>query len=130
MQSWEQLFHFFGLRGFKVIDQNFSPQAFGNFYYTFSNGQIVFQIIQDRSQMILEVGFAKDNDEWFSISLIQAFLQNKMNIEISNSIDSKVLFLMENFNIIVEMFSEKNYQKSKQKLNEHHKKSSYHYPWQ
>jgi len=123
MQSWEQLFHFFGEHGFKLIKQSIPPQPFGNFYYTFSNGQIDFQIVQDRREMILEIRFTEDKDWWFTISLVKSLIQSKMNIKAGSDIDSEVHFLMEYMNTIIEMFSEKNYQQTKLDLIERSKQS-------
>ena len=56
--------------------------------------------------------------------MVQTFTNSKMNIETVFNTESEVIFLMENFSTIIDMFSENKYGQSKKELMEHSEKSS------
>jgi hypothetical protein len=108
------LFNFFEQNNYQLVEKNYSPQSFGNYHYTFSNNYLVFRIVHDRSDEFIEMSCVIDKDRWHDMSILKCFLlyNNDLNITMDMNIDESISFLIDNFDIIIQSFSEKNYKKT------------------
>jgi hypothetical protein len=122
MKDWNQVFYFFEKLNFQLLEQSTPPQPFGNYYYVFSNGHIDFRIASDRNELSFEIRFRTDSDWWFDVSLLRYFLYQGKEADDVSDIDADKNFIIENIDVISDMFSDENYSRCKNELIEFSKK--------
>jgi hypothetical protein len=109
MKDWNHLFDFIALKHFRLVAQSTPPQPFGNYYYTFSNGNVNIQVVQDRGQLSILICAAADSDWWFSMRGIK-FLLDGGEYDISLDIEDAEIFFIQNFDRIISMFRTDKYE--------------------
>jgi hypothetical protein len=114
MTNLDILFSFFAKNNYQLVEKSYSPQFFGNYHYTFSNSYLVFRIVHDRSNEFIEMSCVTDKNRWHDMDILKCFLlyNNDLNKITDMNIDESISFLMDNFDVITQLFSKKNYNKT------------------
>jgi len=102
--------------GFRFIDSLYSKSFGGDAYVTLESENMQIRFIYDRAQLLLDFSSNKGKKPvWYSVDLISQLITGK--IESSSLLDSHYAkFLKENFDEIIQLFSEKNVDSTIQEL--------------
>ncbi len=80
------------LNGFKLIDKDTS-EYFGDYYKTYSNGEIVIRISSSQSFKTVDISNVLDVSRWIDLALIKALINDEQNLSKVTTVDEYNDFL-------------------------------------
>jgi len=97
---------------FELIE-NVNHQSFGDFYSTYSNGNVLIRIVKDRSSISVALGMTEDKGQWFDLSLVKALIFDENVLNKTFNIDDSIYLLKQHLEIIKVLFSPEKYSATK-----------------
>ncbi len=121
----ERLFEFLQSKGFLLVDSGSSPY-FGDYHKTFLNDDMVFRLVQDRSQKFIDIASKDDRDKFFDMAPIRQLFVNDPDYNAPSDLsvppDDKFIelrdYFIENYDTIAHLFSTDNYETTKKQIQE------------
>ncbi len=112
MINKELLFSFLQTKNFNLLEEKFSPECFGNYYYLFSNGLLNVMLCCDRSQEDIVIWRYGDDDNRYDVQLLANFINHKENLIEDADINALHTFFINEYDCIAELFNEENYERT------------------
>ncbi len=106
---------YFLLRGFKATETQVS-EYFGDYFQIYSNGTIDIRLISDKSIESIDIRSSADENNWYDLTLIKAFIDNDNNLMRVLTIEESCVFLQQNISIINNLFNINLYLTTKKEL--------------
>lgn len=111
--------------GFVKIDEKYFPESFGNFYVIISSKEFLLRYYKDRSYLTIEIANHSDLPEWTDLTFVKNFIHQPQNINPDESpkstkdrIEELDNFLINDYNIVCDLFSDGNYNNTQIKIKE------------
>ena len=101
--------------GFKLIDKDAS-EYFGDYYKTYSNGEIVIRFSSSRSFKTVDISNVLDVSRWIDLALIKALIEDEQNLSKVTTVDEYNDFLENRLPKICDLLSKSNYYSTKKKI--------------
>lgn len=101
--------------GFKLIDKDTS-EYFGDYYKTYSNGEIVIRFSSSRSFKTVDISNVLDVSRWIDLALIKALIEDEQNLSKVTTVDEYNDFLENRLPKICDLLSKSNYYSTKKKI--------------
>ena len=100
---------------FKLIDKDIS-EYFGDYYKTYSNGEIVIRFSSSQSFKTVDISNVLDVSRWIDLALIKALLNDEQNLSKATAVNEYNDFLENHFPKICDLLSKSNYYTTKKKI--------------
>ncbi|MCZ4245438.1 hypothetical protein [Pedobacter punctiformis] len=100
---------------FELIE-DINSGSFGDFYCTYSNGDVLIRMVRDRSSTSLDIGTIKDNKLWFDLGLIKALIYKENDLKKVFAIEDSINFLEQHLQLIKMLFNHEKYSSTKAAL--------------
>ena len=117
MNNYEKTYSFLKSNGFELIQKDTSA-FFGDHYDIFSNGSFQLRFCSSKSFETVDICSNLPNEDWYDLALVKALLYDKKNLNNVTTIEEYMGFLQKELTNIAELFSDKNYQATKRRLEE------------
>jgi hypothetical protein len=110
--------------GFVKFEEQYDPNAFGNFFITLSSKEFLVRYVNDRSFMTIKIASYSELSRWYDLSFVRDFIYNPGNINSNEHLDNTTRieelnnFLKTNFDLISDLFGKDNYSNTCQKIDE------------
>lgn len=101
--------------GFKLIDKDTS-EYFGDYYKTYSNGEIVIRFSSSQSFKTVDISNVLDVSRWIDLALIKALINDEQNLSKVTTVDEYNDFLENRLPKICDLLSKSNYYSTKEKI--------------
>lgn len=108
-------YDFLNSKGFKLID-NDTSEYFGDFYDTYSNGEIVIRFSSSQSFKTVDVANNLDLNRWIDLALIKALINYEQDLSKVTTVNEFNVFLEKHLFNICELLSTQNYYSTKKKI--------------
>ena len=102
-------------KGFKLID-NDTSEYFGDYYNTYSNGEVVIRFSSSQSFKTVDISSELDINRWIDLALIKAFINDEQDLSKVITVNEYNNFLENHLSKICEMLSKENYSSTKKKI--------------
>lgn len=100
---------------FKLIDKDIS-EYFGDYYKTYSNGEIVIRFSSSQSFKTVDISNVLDVSRWIDLALIKALINDEQNLSKVTAVSEYNDFLENHFPKICDLLSKSNYYTTKKKI--------------
>jgi UDP-N-acetylglucosamine transferase subunit ALG13 len=100
---------------FKLIDKDIS-EYFGDYYKTYSNGEIVIRFSSSQSFKTVDISNVLDVSRWIDLALIKALINDEQNLSKVTAVSEYNDFLENHFTKICDLLSKSNYYTTKKKI--------------
>ena len=100
---------------FKLIDKDIS-EYFGDYYKTYSNGEIVIRFSSSQSFKTVDISNVLDVSRWIDLALIKALINDEQNLSKATAVNEYNDFLENHFPKICDLLSKSNYYTTKKKI--------------
>ena len=100
---------------FKLIDKDIS-EYFGDYYKTYSNGEIVIRFSSSQSFENVDISNVLDISRWIDLALIKALINDEQNLSKITTVNEYNDFLENHFPKICDLFSKSNYYTTMKKI--------------
>ena len=111
----ENVYKYLETEGFQIIKKEVSD-SFGDYYDTFSNGNILIRFSSSKLSKTVDVCCISDKDNWFDIALLKALRYKEYILNRETSFTEYLEFIKNELYNVIEMFSKNNYSTTKEKL--------------
>lgn len=101
--------------GFKLIDKDTS-EYFGNYYKTYSNGEIEIRFSSSQSFKTVDISNMLDVNRWIDLALIKALINDEQDLSKITTVKEYNDFLESNLTKICDLLSKQNYSSTKKKI--------------
>jgi len=108
-------YDFLNSKGFKPID-NDSSEYFGDYYATYSNGEIVIRFSSSQSFKTVDVANNLDLNRWIDLALIKALINDEQDLSKVTTVNEFNVFLEKHLFNICKLLSTQNYYSTKKKI--------------
>ena len=117
MKNTNNIYDFLRSNGLKQIEQDTS-KYFGDYYDTFGNNVFELRFSTSKSVETVDIRSVSEESNWYDLALVKALLDDKENLTDVTSTNEYLAFLKKKLNHISDLFSGKNYQATKMRLDE------------
>jgi hypothetical protein len=108
-------YDFLNSNGFKLID-NDTSEYFGDYYDTYSNGEIVIRFSSSQSFKTVDVANNLDFNRWIDLGLIKALINDEQDLSKATTVNEFNSFLEKHLFKVCELLSKQNYYSTKEKI--------------
>lgn len=108
-------YDFLNSNGFKLID-NDTSEYFGDYYDTYSNGEIVIKFSSSQSFKTVDVANNLDLNRWIDLALIKALINDERDLSKATTVNEFNAFLEKHLFKVCELLSKQNYSSTKEKI--------------
>ncbi|MET0465388.1 MAG: hypothetical protein ABW007_19660 [Chitinophagaceae bacterium] len=108
MANFKALDHFLQVNKFQLLATSKS-ENFGDEYNIFSNEELEIKISSTKSDIIIDVRKRSSGEKWFDLILIKSLIDNHEKFTVSLSVEELSTFLKDNFEKILDLFKQENY---------------------
>lgn len=117
MKNNEKAFSWLKSKGFELIKEENSI-FFGDYYRVFTNGSIQIMFRGCRSFEMVDVRSNLPDEDWYDLALVKSLMFNEQNLNSVTVIEELIDFLQKELANIVKLFHDRNYQTTKNRLEE------------
>ncbi len=109
---------------FEKIDEKYYPKAFGNFYVALSSPGFLLQYTCDRSYVTIQISADIYPLKWYNLSFVKNYIYQPEKINSADDGDNvkriELLnnFIIQDFDLITDLFSKENYPDTKKKIDD------------
>jgi hypothetical protein len=108
-------YDFLNSKGFELID-NDTSEYFGDYYDTYSDGEIVIRFSSSQSFKTIDVANKLDFNRWIDLALIKALIKDELDLSKVTTVNEYNDFLEKHFFKVCELLSSQNYSSTKKKI--------------
>jgi hypothetical protein len=123
-QIKEALLSFVEERDFEVVDESYSPEAFGNAVVNLQSKDFAVRVVRDRDQIFADVGPAQTFDEWHDLSRVLEFLGHGRADTSAFELDQLASTLKAHYNELKNLFSKNSYPSISKQLTQFEKEKT------